>query len=45
MLIAPKALHDDACIEALEEALTSKDVADWITKTYKGSVIPVNHVD
>ncbi|WP_182046627.1 MetQ/NlpA family ABC transporter substrate-binding protein [Curtobacterium sp. ME26] len=45
VLIAPKALHDDPRIEALDKALTSKEIADWITKTYKGSVIPVNHVE
>lgn len=45
VLIIPTALKDDKRVKALSEALESQEVADFITETYDGSVIPVNHVD
>ncbi|MFT4233860.1 MAG: MetQ/NlpA family ABC transporter substrate-binding protein [Microbacterium sp.] len=45
VLVVPTALADDKRVVALSEALESQQVADWITETYQGSVLPVNHVD
>lgn len=37
-----KKLENDPRVKKLAKALQSKEIADWIEKTYKGSVIPVN---
>jgi D-methionine transport system substrate-binding protein len=41
VLVVKDSLKDDARVKKLAEALTSTQTAEFITKTYKGSVLPV----
>ncbi len=40
VLVVKAALKDDPRVKKLAEALTSQQMADYITKTYEGSVLP-----
>lgn len=40
VLVVKKALADDPRVKKLADALTTPQTAEWITKTYEGSVLP-----
>lgn len=42
VLVVKEGLKDDPRVQALAEALTSPELAQYITDTYKGSVLPAN---
>ncbi|WP_028707626.1 MetQ/NlpA family ABC transporter substrate-binding protein [Propionicicella superfundia] len=42
VLVVKDTLKDDPRVTKLAEALTSSEIAEYITQTYKGSVLPVN---